>query len=256
MAKYERRGDREYEYGVPIPGRILPPHLWTKTALKKLPPQGPLDFAAIFGRNAPLVLDIGCGNGRFLLASALRRPELNHLGIDVLPVVIRYATRRANHRGLKNIRFAVCGGHEFLEKYTPPHSVAEIHIYHPQPYHDPEKRHRRLLTPEFLALVHRSLVPRGLFVIQTDNQAYWEYLLAILPRFFKFEEQIGPWPDMPEGRTRREIYARRKGLPIFRGYGYAREDLSDEEAMQIAQSLPAPLFESTPTDFAEEEDDD
>lgn len=253
MAKNERRGDREFEFGVPIPGRILPPHLWTKTALKKLPPEGPLDFAAIFGRDAPLVVDIGCGNGRFLIASALRRREINHVGIDILPVVIRYATRRANQRGLKNVRFAVCGGHEFLEKYVRPHSVAEIHIYHPQPYHDPAKRHRRLLTPEFIALVHRSLIPRGLFVIQTDNEAYWRYLLPILPLFFHFEEQIGPWPDMPEGRTRREIYARRKGLPIFRGYGYAREDLSDEEAVRLASTLPQPDFESTPLDNEEED---
>ncbi len=249
MAKYDRPGDREFEYGVPIPGRILPPHLWTKTGLKKLPPEGPLDFVAIFGRQARLVLDIGCGNGRFLLASALRRPEVDHFGVDVLPVVIRYATRRANQRGLKNIRFAVCGGYEFLEKYVKPHSIAEIHVYHPQPYSAPKKRCRRLLTPQFLALVHRSLVPKGLFVLQSDNREYWNYLLSTVPVFFEFEEQLGPWPDMPEGRTRREIYARRKGLPIFRGYGYARETLTGEEVWRISQTMPPPVFETRLQDF-------
>ena len=244
MRKDERRGDREYEFGVPIPGRILPPHLWTKTGIKRLPAEGPLDFAVIFGRQAPVVLDIGCGNGRFLLASAIRRPEYDHFGIDILPVVIRYATRRANQRGLKNIRFAVCGGHEFLEKYVAPHSIAEIHIYHPQPYHDPRKRHRRLLTPEFLALVHRSLIPRGLFVLQTDNPAYWEYLQKVVPVLFDFEEQIGPWPDMPEGRTRREIYATRKGLPIFRGYGYPRQDIDEGRLQELISNLPRPDFET------------
>jgi tRNA (guanine-N7-)-methyltransferase len=244
MAKNERRGDREYEFGVPIPGRILPPHLWTKTGIKRLPPEGPLNFATIFGREAPLVLDIGCGNGRFLLASAIRRPEFNHLGIDILPVVIRYATRRANQRGLKNIRFAVCGGHEFLEKYVPPNCITEIHIYHPQPFHDPRKRHRRLLTPEFLALVYRSLVPEGLLVLQTDNPAYWEYLQAVVPALFHFEEQIGPWPDMPEGRTRREIYAIRKGLPIFRGYGHPRRDIEADELEGVISHLPRPDFDT------------
>src|SRR6516164_10754839 len=98
----------EREFGVPIPGEILDPAQWTQTALKKLPPQGPLDLAALFGRTAPLVVDLGCGNGRFLLGSAVWRSGHDHLGIDVLPVVIRYATRRANQRGLTNIRFAVC----------------------------------------------------------------------------------------------------------------------------------------------------
>ncbi|MGB9689688.1 tRNA (guanine(46)-N(7))-methyltransferase TrmB [Thermogutta sp.] len=232
----------EYEFGVPIPGRILPPEQWVKTAIKRLPPPGPIDWSAVFGREAPLVLDIGCGNGRFTLASALRRPELNHIGLDILPVVIRYATRRANQRGLSNVRFIVCGGHEFLENYVIPHSVAEIHVYHPQPYKDPEKQHRRLLTPAFLALVHRSLVPGGLFVLQTDNPAYWRYVRPLVDHFFHFQDQEGPWPDMPEGRTRREIYARLKGLPIFRGYGYARQDITDDQARALATTLPPPVF--------------
>jgi hypothetical protein len=60
----------------------------------------------LFGRHAPLIVDLGCGNGRFLLASALARPECDHIGIDILPMVLRYATRRGNQRGLSNLRFA------------------------------------------------------------------------------------------------------------------------------------------------------
>ncbi|MBI3860893.1 MAG: tRNA (guanine-N7)-methyltransferase, partial [Planctomycetia bacterium] len=63
----------EKEFGVPIPGEILDPAQWAKTALKKIP-EGILDFATLFGRTAPLVLDLGCGNGRFSIASALERP--------------------------------------------------------------------------------------------------------------------------------------------------------------------------------------
>src|SRR5262245_19908577 len=148
-------GSIEKEFGVPIPGEILDPARWAKTALKKVP-KGIIDFAALFGRQAPLVLDIGCGNGRFSLASALARPEFDHLASDILPVVIRYATRRGNQRGLANLRFAVIGGRELLAGHISPGSVTEMHCYHPQPYYERSQVHRRLITPEFLMLAHRA----------------------------------------------------------------------------------------------------
>jgi tRNA (guanine-N7-)-methyltransferase len=230
------------DYGVPIPGAILPPEQWAKTAIKRLPPLGFLDWRAIFGREAPVVLDLGCGNGRFVIASALTRPELDHIGIEILPVVIRYATRRANQRGLTNIRLAVIGAYEFLAQYVAPASVAEIHLYHPQPYRDAEKKHRRLLTPEFLALVHRSLVSGGFLVLQTDNKAYWQYLRDIASLLFEFEELRGRWPDAPQGRTRREIYARRHGMKIYCGQGRPRPELTADAIAQIVHAAPRPNF--------------
>ena len=235
-------GSSESDFGIPIPGAILPPEQWAATAIKKLPPPGPLDFAAIFGRTAPLVLDLGCGNGRFLLSSSLARPEMDHLGIDILPLVIRYATRRANQRGLSNARLAVIGAFELLELYITPGTVQEIHLYHPQPYKDAQKAYRRLVTPEFLALVRRALVPGGLFVIQTDNKAYGAYIRQMAPLLFDFHELKHPWPEAPAGRTRREIYARRKGMPIFRAEATPKANLTAAEIAQIIQTQPPPRF--------------
>jgi len=234
----------EEEFGVPIPGEILPEERWARTAIKRLPPPSPLDFAAIFGRVAPVVLELGCGNGRYTLGSALARPEVDHLASDILPVVIRYATRRANQRGLHNVRFAVKDAQTLIRAYVGASSVSEIHLYHPQPYHDPRQAHLRLVTPRFLAGVHRALGPDGLFVIQTDNPDYWAYMGRVLPVFFDFREQGGPWPDAPEGRSRREILARSRGLTIFRGSGIRREDVSPAEAIERAESLPPPSFRS------------
>jgi tRNA (guanine-N7-)-methyltransferase len=233
-----------------------------------MPPPGPLDWVALFGRDAPVVLDLGCGNGRFIITSALARPELNHFGCDILPLVIRYATKRANQRGLANVRLAVIGAFELLSNYIAPHSVSEIHLYHPQPYKDAAKAERRLITPQFLALVHRALtwgkVPTcpekidaheeqgtletcptstGLFVIQTDNKAYWSYIRRAAPLLFDFQELHGPWPDAPRGRTRREIYARQHGMKIYRGQGHPRE-LSAEQIAEIVQSQPPPKFDA------------
>jgi tRNA (guanine-N7-)-methyltransferase len=230
------------DYGVPIPGCVLPQEQWARTAIKRLPPPGFLDWKIIFGREAPIVLDVGCGNGRFVISSALARPDDDHIGIEILPVVIRYATRRANQRGLSNVRLAVIGGYEFLAQYVAPASVAEIHLYHPQPFRDSEKKLRRLLTPEFLALAHRSLIAGGLVVLQTDNKAYWQYLCEVVPLLFEMEESSGRWPDAPRGRTRREIYARRHGMRIFRAIGRPRPELTAERIEQLVVAAPRPNF--------------
>jgi tRNA (guanine-N7-)-methyltransferase len=240
----KKRRHIEREFGVPIAGEILDPSHWTQTALKKLPEDGPLDWPAVFGRHAQIVLDLGCGNGRFLIGSAVWRPDHDHLGIDILPVVIRYATRRANQRGLANLRFAVRDAQGFLKHMVAPGSITELHCYHPQPYYDPAQVHRRLITPEFLALAHRALVPGRLFVLQTDNPGYWRYIRQVVPFFFDFEEHHAPWPDAPKGRTRREIIALRRGLPVFRGSGRARIGLSEDEALRLATALPPPVFDA------------
>lgn len=235
----------EYEFGVPIPGVILAPERWAKTALKKLPAQGPLNVVELFGRRAPLVVDLGCGNGRFLIGSALQRPEFDHIGIDILPMVLRYATRRGNQRGLGNLRFAAIDAQRFVAHYLAAGSVREMHCYHPQPYHHPQDEHKRLLTPFFLAQVHGVLEPAGKFFVQTDNAPYWKYLRSVVPTYFEFHEQPDPWPDTPKGRTRREILGLRRHYPIYRGWG-VRKEMTSEEAMDRARELPLPTFNAGP----------
>lgn len=220
----------------------MPEEQWARTALRKLPPPGPLDFTEIFGRTAPIVLDIGCGNGRSTLCSALARPDHDHLASDVLPVVIRYGTRRANQRGLHNVRFAVIGGKELLEQYIAPGTIAEIDCYHPQPYYERREIFKRLITPRFLSLAHQALVPGGTLILQTDNPTYAKYMREVLPALFVVTEHPAPWPDAPRGRTRREILALREQLPIYRAVCQARTDIPEAERLRLEEELPFPRF--------------
>jgi tRNA (guanine-N7-)-methyltransferase len=235
-------GDVEYEMGIPIPGVILAKEQWVQTALKRLPEQGPIEIVSLFGRSAPLCVDLGCGNGRFSLSSAVRRPDWNHLAVDILPAVIRYGTRRGNQRGLSNLRFAVCDAWRLLDVYLPANSVDEIHIYHPQPYADPAQSSKRMLTPEFLVLMHSRLAEGGKIVLQSDRREYWTYIQKVMQAIFQWNDQEGPWPEDPHGRSRREVLSIDQALPIFRGWGEKRSDLTELDVQRIAAELPQPQF--------------
>jgi tRNA (guanine-N7-)-methyltransferase len=235
----------EREFGVPIAGEILPPEEWTSTAIKSVPP-GEIAWQAIFGRIAPVVVDLGCGNGRYLLSSAVWRPECDHFGCDVLPVVIRYATRRGNQRGLKNLKFAVIDAERLLREHVAGGSVQELHIYHPQPYYDAAAIDRRLITPAFLADCHRCLAADGRLFLQTDHGAYWRYIREAASAFFELEERLEPWPDAPKGRTRREIIALREGFGVFRAYGRPKKGIDAISAERLVESMPLPQFTADP----------
>lgn len=235
--------DRESSCGVPFPGTKLPRERWTRTRLSLGARGKPLDWPAIFGREAPRVLDLGCGNGRFLIASALARPTHDHLGVELVPPAVKFASLRAGQRGLTNLKIAWGDATELLFERCPPSSVSEIHLYHPQPYYEPEQAARRQLSPEVLFAVHQRLEPGGLFVLQTDHPAYADYARTLLPALFQVREHPAPWPDAPRGRTLREIVARAQGLTIVRLLG-TRLDLAPEEAEARARALPEPTFDA------------
>lgn len=234
-------GDIELEMGIPIPGVIQPKEQWTQTAIKRLP-ETPFVWTDLFGRNASVAIDIGCGNGRFTISSSVRRPDWDHLGIDSLPTVIRYATRRGNQRGLSNVRFAVSDGWKLLDKFLEEESVDEFHIYHPQPFSSVEDSSRRMLTPQFLYLLHQRLKPNGKIFLQTDRKPYWQYITNCFSAIFDWEEVLEPWPEDPQGRSRREMLSQDQKLTIYRGIATRRQDVTLESVAKITEQMPAPEF--------------
>lgn len=169
------------------------------------------DWSRAFGRTAPRVLDVGCGDGDFLLASAAARPERDYVGIDLLRPVIERAAREAGRRGLSNVRFLAGDAVAWLREAK---GLDEIHVYHPQPYVDPAEAGLGMLAPAFFESAWRALKPGGLFVLQTDERRYAAYLREAVKKHFEATELDGPWPEGP--RTRREETARRKRLKVLR----------------------------------------
>jgi len=209
------------EFGVPFPGTVVPHARRTRAGYRD--DGRPFDWDRVFGRAAPRVVDLGCGNGRYLIASAIARPTHDHLGIDLVQRAVDFASHRAGARGLANARFVTADAVVWLYERLGAGAVDEIHIYHPQPYYEADAASKRMLTPEFLERAWTVLRPGGILVLQTDNKSYWTYLERAVRKHFDPEIVPGPWPDAPRGRTRREIVARKKGLAVWRLVARRRE---------------------------------
>ncbi len=158
--------DRAGPAGLKIDDLLVPP---ARVAEK-------VDFAAIFGNDRPVEVEIGSGKGGFLVEAAAQRPEHNFLGIEYVAKFAMYVADRAARRGLTNVRvLSVDAGHLFIHR-VPPASIDALYIYHPDPW--PKKRHhkRRLFQPAFVEAVIRALRPGGRWYIQTDHPEYFEVI--------------------------------------------------------------------------------
>ena len=196
----------------------------------------PFDWQQVFARRAPRILDVGCGDGRFLLASALAHPERDHLGIEVLAPLLAKGRLEAERLQLANLRFLEGDAVRWLRECTSDTSIDEIHAYHPQPYDDPAVVHLGMLSAAFFERAWQVLRPGGILVLQTDSRPYAKHLLLAAQRHFDPVVQPGPWPDAPQGRTHREEVALRKRLTILRVVASRRETPLDVE-------VPPPYFE-------------
>jgi tRNA (guanine-N7-)-methyltransferase len=199
-------------------------------------PAGWFQWEEVFGRSAPRVVDVGSGTGRYVLHAAAARPDRDHLGIETVEALVDEASRDARERGLKNARFVAGDASAWLFTRLAAGSVDEIHVYHPQPYLDPDQVPLELLTPEFFERAWTVMRSGGILVLQTDNRRYGKHLLEAVRKHFDPEILPGPWPDAPEGRTRREEVARRKGLTILRVIARRRA-----EPLDVAP--PPPYFD-------------
>ncbi len=139
-----------------------------------------LDFTAAFGRNAPTILEIGCGMGETTAAIAQAHPHNDYLGIEVHSPGVGSLLKLIAEKQLANIRIIQHDAVDVVEQMIRPESLARIHIFFPDPW--PKKRHhkRRLIQPQFVRLLASRLIPNGYIHLATDWQDYAEQMLDVL----------------------------------------------------------------------------
>jgi tRNA (guanine-N7-)-methyltransferase len=177
----------------------------------------PLDWPVAFGRTAPLVVDIGFGNGQFLIQLAAGHLNANLVGIELSWGWVQHLVGRLEEAGLPHVRLIHGEAQMALQHLFSPNSIAEIFINFPDPW--PKKRHhpRRLIQAELLRLVHDRLAPSGQVTIATDHPDYASWISAMLERQTALQPCFST-TAVPEltGRTptKYEQRARQAQLPI------------------------------------------
>lgn len=163
-----------------------------ETARGELVPENyfvPLDLERVFGRAAPLEIDVGCGNGKFLAAAAAANPEHNFLGLERLLGRVCSGCRKIARQNLANARILRIESFYAVRYLIPPESAAAIHLLFPDPWQKRRHQRRRIANEEFLHSVHRALRTNGYFHIATDDENYFLEINEAIAR-------VGGWtPD-------------------------------------------------------------
>ena len=140
----------------------------------------PLNWGEIFFCRAPIEIDLGCGDGAFLMARARANPEHNFLGIERLLGRVGKVCRRVAREDLKNARVLRIEVAYAVSNLLPADSISAFHLLFPDPW--PKRRHhrRRAFNKEFLSCIHRALIAGGLFHIATDHADYFHQIQRVI----------------------------------------------------------------------------
>jgi tRNA (guanine-N7-)-methyltransferase len=136
----------------------------------------PLRWEKLFSVQQPAELEIGCGDGGFLLEWASRHPEKNFLGVERLLGRLRKLSKKGSRAGLTNLRLLRIEARYLIQYLLPKNSFEAIHIYFPDPWPKDKHRRHRLIDADFPALAARILAPHGVLHLRTDDPSYFEQM--------------------------------------------------------------------------------
>ena len=142
--------------------------------------QQPLDFAATFGRRAPVVFEIGFGMGDATAKIAETLPDTDFIGCEVHEPGVGALLKQVGERGLNNLRIVQDDAVEVLKHMVPKDSLAGMHIFFPDPWHKKKHNKRRLIQAPFVAEIVAHLAPGGYLHCATDWEPYAQQMLEVL----------------------------------------------------------------------------
>ncbi|HEV2322287.1 MAG TPA: tRNA (guanosine(46)-N7)-methyltransferase TrmB, partial [Gammaproteobacteria bacterium] len=177
-------------------------------------PEGPLDLAALFGRDARRTLEIGFGSGDTLLELAQRHPDEDFLGVEVHRPGVGRLLLNLETAGIRNLRLACEDAVQLLTARLPADSLDAVLIYFPDPW--PKKRHhkRRLLQPEFATLVTQKLKTGGRLHFATDWEDYAQQALEVLSAAPSLRNAATEGGYLPRPAQRPPTRFERRGLKL------------------------------------------
>jgi tRNA (guanine-N7-)-methyltransferase len=158
-----------------------------------------LDFEAAFGRQAPVILEIGFGMGDATAQIAAAHPELDFLGVEVHAPGVGALLRHIGNLGLTNLRIVQNDAVEVLRHMIAPDSLAGVHVYFPDPWHKKRHHKRRLIQPDLVSLLASRVAPGGKVHCATDWEDYAVQMLEVLgacPLLSNTAQGYAPRPDM------------------------------------------------------------
>lgn len=176
-----------------------------------------IDFTQLFGRDAPVVLEIGFGNGDSLLHMAQLYPQWNFLGIEVHRPGVGHLLKHVGELGLSNVRVMQQDAVEILKTQIPANTLARVLLFFPDPWHKKKHHKRRIVQPEFVQLLRSKLKTGGIFHMATDWQDYAEHMLLVMEQAEGFKNcvAVDQYSERPDYRT--ETRFERRGHRLGHG---------------------------------------
>jgi tRNA (guanine-N7-)-methyltransferase len=174
-----------------------------------------LDYESLFGRRAPVVLEIGFGMGDSTAEIAAAQPQTDFIGIEVYTPGVGSLLRKLDELGLTNLRIVQHDAVEVLRDMVPQASLAGVHVFFPDPW--PKKRHhkRRLIQPAFVAALASRIAPGGYLHCATDWEDYAVQMLEVLGAEPLLENTVADYAPRPDHRPPTKF--ERRGLRLGHG---------------------------------------
>ncbi|MDM7921430.1 MAG: tRNA (guanosine(46)-N7)-methyltransferase TrmB [Pyrinomonadaceae bacterium] len=179
----------------------------------------PIDISAVFADpEKPLLLDIGCARGRFLLRMAEAEPAWNYLGVEIRQPLVDEANRLAAEAGSMNLHYSFCNAMLWLDRLLeniPKEVLQAVTIQFPDPWFKKKHAKRRMVNPEMIDTIAQHLSPGGRVFVQTDIEFLADEMFALFREEGRFAEEnidANPFPV----KTEREKAVEEKGLPVYR----------------------------------------